>query len=59
VLQHNTVFATEGYARRWLIRQINQQRVRDNRTMARDPPPCASIRAESYRAGLNAAWSNA
>jgi hypothetical protein len=31
---HNTVFATEPYAQRWLImliKQINQQRVRGNR----------------------------
>jgi hypothetical protein len=31
VLQHNAVFATERYARRWLIKRINQQRVRGDR----------------------------
>jgi hypothetical protein len=40
VLQHNTVFATEGYARKWLIKLINQQRVRgDRRALA----PCCAL----------------
>jgi hypothetical protein len=31
VLLQNTVFATEGYARRWLLKQINQRRVPGHR----------------------------